>query len=87
MSFRRHARSIAPMLLGESAAYDGGGTSLSEFPARLRSDRSAIRIALLLIVRDESHRLSPGGLVSTSGIPDGIVWTKRKGTELPNAAV
>ena len=63
MSFLRHARSIGPMW---------GLTSCQAQPTcRLplvgtgNQHKGATEIAPLLIVRDESHRLSLGGLVST----------------------
>lgn len=67
MSFFRHARSIGPIELIGSAASHGGGVAFPQHPRPLRSVQGAIpRTAPCLIVRDESHRLSLGGLVSTS---------------------
>ena len=66
MSFSRHARSIGPMEVVGSAASDGGGVPFPERSSKLRTVGGAIlKTAPLLIVRDESHRLSLGGLVST----------------------
>src|SRR5215469_16285586 len=66
MSFLRHARSIGPMELVGSAASHGGGVAIPNHPFGLRTVEGAIpTTAPSLIVRDESHRLSLGGLVST----------------------
>jgi len=66
MSFLRHARSIGPMELVGSAASDGGGGAFPRHCCRLRGVQGAIpRTAPCLIVRDESHRLSLGGLLSS----------------------
>ena len=66
MSFLRHARSIGPMELVGSAASHGGGVAIPNHSFGLRTVEGAIpTTAHSLIVRDESHRLSLGGLVST----------------------
>jgi hypothetical protein len=63
MSFLRHARSIGPMLVLTSRK--------AEPACRLplvgtgNRHKGATEIAPLLIVRDESHRLSLGGLLSS----------------------
>src|ERR1700724_3968553 len=63
MSFLRHARSIGPMGVLTSP------TAEAEYRLPLVGTgiwhKGATEIAPLLIVRDESHRLSLGGLVST----------------------
>ena len=63
MSFLRHARSIGPMwVLTSRKAHLGCRLPLVGTGNR---HKGATEIAPLLIVRDESHRLSLGGLVST----------------------
>ncbi len=63
MSFLRHARSIGPMWVLASRQAEPGcrlplvGTGIWH--------KGATEIAPLLIVRDESHRLSLGGLLSS----------------------
>ena len=61
MSFLRHARSIGPMWVLTSRKAEPG----SHLPLVGTGHKGATEIAPLLIVRDESHRLSLGGLVST----------------------
>ena len=63
MSFLRHVRSIGPMWVNSLRAYQG-----RPVPPPFGRSRELVQgreIAPLLIVRDESHRLFLGGLVST----------------------
>jgi hypothetical protein len=63
MSFLRHARSIGPMwVLSSRKPQPGHGLPLVGTGNR---HKGATEIAPLLIVRDESHRLSLGGLLSS----------------------
>jgi len=68
MSFLRHARSIGPMWVLASCQ--------AEPECRLplvgtgNRHKGATGIAPLLIVRDESHRLSLGGLLSSVGLQE-----------------
>ena len=63
MSFLRHARSIGPMwVLTSRKAQPGCRLPLVGTANR---HKGATEIAPLLIVRDESHRLSLGGLLSS----------------------
>jgi hypothetical protein len=63
MSFLRHARSIGPMwVLTSRKAQPGCRLPLVGTGNR---HKGATEIAPLLIVRDESHRLSLGGLLSS----------------------
>jgi hypothetical protein len=63
MSFLRHARSIGPMwVLTSRKAQPGCPLPLVGTGNRYKG---ATEIAPLLIVRDESHRLSLGGLLSS----------------------
>ena len=64
MSFLRHARSIGPMW-GNSLRADSSGMMLPPVGSAPLWYKGATEIAPLLIVRDESHRLSLGGLLSS----------------------
>jgi hypothetical protein len=64
MSFLRHARSIGPMW-ANSLRVKAGDLLLPPVGRPRVGYKGANEIAPLLIVRDESHRLSLGGLVST----------------------
>src|SRR5215469_9878759 len=64
MSFLRHARSIGPMWPLRFAS-TAGGTAPSRWSGPSLGTRARPRIAPPLIVRDESHRLSLGGLLSS----------------------
>ena len=63
MSFHRYARSIGPM--GGLASPKAGPGHRLPLVGPGDWDKGATEIAPLLIVRDESHRLFLGGLVST----------------------
>jgi hypothetical protein len=64
MSFLRHARSIGPMW-GNSLRCNGRRASLPSAGRPRVWHKGTTEIAPLLIVRDESHRLSLGGMLSS----------------------
>jgi hypothetical protein len=68
MSFLRHVRSIGPMcVLTSRKAQPGCRLPLV---GTVNRNKGATEIAPLLIVRDESHRLSLGGLLSSVGLQE-----------------